>query len=157
MNTTGHHQLLFRFETELAESLIYLPMVVRFKLDTCGLKLKLAEWRSLSIEDRRTLMGAPCMASDEIRRYREAVISVVERHTGGEPASFLPDPAPEWQDETSIPDSVVQRVHQIQLATPGPAQWRSLTALQRYTLVKLARSRHDENHFIPALQEFGWS
>ena len=149
--------MLFQFEIELAESLIYLPMVVRFKLDTCGLKLKLAEWRSLSIEDRRAVMGAPCMTSDEIRRYREEVITVVERHTGAQPASFLPDPAPEWQREASIPDSVVQRMNEIQVATPGQAQWRSLTALQRYTLVRLARSRHGENHFIPALREFGWS
>jgi hypothetical protein len=33
-------------------------------------------------------------------------------------------------------------------------QWASLTPLQRFALIKLSRSGHENRNFLPALQEF---
>jgi hypothetical protein len=33
-------------------------------------------------------------------------------------------------------------------------QWASLTPLQRFALIKLSRSGHENSNFLPALQEF---
>jgi hypothetical protein len=34
-------------------------------------------------------------------------------------------------------------------------QWRALSSLKRFTLYKLTRPNHDNDNFIPAMQEFG--
>lgn len=36
--------VFFAFESDFVDSLRCIPMVVRYKLDTCGIKLKLPEW-----------------------------------------------------------------------------------------------------------------
>ncbi|WP_414520046.1 nitrate reductase associated protein [Synechococcus sp. H55.10] len=36
-----------------------------------------------------------------------------------------------------------------------PDFWRSLQDIQRFALVKLSRSHHENKNFLPALQEFG--
>jgi hypothetical protein len=33
-------------------------------------------------------------------------------------------------------------------------QWASLTPLQRFALIKLSRSSHEDKNFLPALKEF---
>jgi hypothetical protein len=38
---------------------------------------------------------------------------------------------------------------------PTDDQWRALTTLERYALVKLTRDRHENANFGPALREFG--
>jgi hypothetical protein len=41
------------------------------------------------------------------------------------------------------------------LAAPAPEQWRALSELERFVLVKLSRDNHDNVNFVPALGEFG--
>lgn len=38
---------------------------------------------------------------------------------------------------------------------PTATQWAALLPLQRFALVKLARSRHENENFVPAMREFG--
>jgi len=45
-------------------------MQVRFKLDTCGIKLKLPHWNRFSPEQRK-LVDLPCTTADEIQTYRQ--------------------------------------------------------------------------------------
>lgn len=165
-NPTGHpsamrnetyRHLLFRFESELADSLEFLPMVVRFKLDTCGMKMKLAEWQALAFEERSRLMSAPCATPAEAADYRAAVSRLVEQCTGTVPLSFGPEAHAPWLDCDTIPERLMQRIEETRLRPPILEQWRALSTLQRYALIKLAQSRHDGNHFLPALQEFGWT
>ncbi|MEN9210118.1 MAG: nitrate reductase associated protein [Thermostichus sp. DG02_2_bins_29] len=33
--------------------------------------------------------------------------------------------------------------------------WKNLEDLQRFALIKLSRSNHENKNFLPALQEFG--
>ncbi|RYZ55838.1 MAG: hypothetical protein EOP49_01985 [Sphingobacteriales bacterium] len=51
----------FKFEEDFMEDGIRcIPMIVRFKLDLAGIKLKLAEWCRFSVDERATLTGLPC-------------------------------------------------------------------------------------------------
>ncbi|MGK7938235.1 MAG: nitrate reductase associated protein, partial [Xenococcaceae cyanobacterium] len=36
-------------------------------------------------------------------------------------------------------------------------QWKSLTPLQRFALIKLSRPSHENKNFLPAAKEFGLS
>jgi hypothetical protein len=50
----------FEFESDFAQdSIKCIPMIVRFKLDACGIKLRLSEWSRMSAEERQTLVNLP--------------------------------------------------------------------------------------------------
>jgi len=143
----------FKFEADFVDSLRCIPMQVRFKLDTCGVKLKLAHWTHFSDSERQTLVIKPCTTETEIQAYREYVQQVVTQHTGV-PAGELPialDPA--WLDSTSIPSDLQAKTTEIGV-TIRRSQWETLTPLQRFALIKLSRPSHENKNFIPALQEF---
>ena len=57
----------FEFEADFVESLRCIPMQVRFKLDTCGVKLKLHHWSLLNEGDRLQLVDRACVSSGEIQ------------------------------------------------------------------------------------------
>ena len=43
----------FEFEADFVDSWRCIPMQVRYKLDTCGIKLKLAEWNQMNQTNRK--------------------------------------------------------------------------------------------------------
>ena len=67
------------------EPLELIPRSMRGKLDRARIKMHLAEWQRLSLEERRQLREAPCDTPTEVERYRAAVIDVVRRRTGKTP------------------------------------------------------------------------
>jgi hypothetical protein len=146
----------FNFEADFVDSLRCIPMIVRLKLDTCGVKLKLAEWNRFTQTECQQLVELPCDRELEISSYREYVSQLIFQHTG-HAASLLPiDPQPPWSNALAIPDSIV-----VKAAAEGVkidlSQWASLTTIQRFALIKLTRSQHENNNFLPALKEFGLS
>lgn len=145
--------MLFQFESDFAETLRCIPMQVRFKLDTCGVKLKLAHWNQLVYAERRQLIEQPCTTPDEIEHYRTTLRQLVEAHGGDRPADLPVAETPAWNDLTTLPDSVQAQAqsHGVSLTLD---QWGSLTPLQRFALIKLSRSNHENHNFIPALKEF---
>ena len=144
----------FQFEADFVESLRCIPMQVRYKLDTCGIKLKLAQWNRFSQTECQTLVDRPCETDAEVQSYRQLLQTLVLQYTGT-PASELPiDPQPAWADPQVIPDSVQTKADEVNAAI-SLAQWQALTPLQRFALMKLSRSGHENNNFLPALQEFG--
>lgn len=142
----------FAFEADFVESLRCIPMQVRLKLDTCGIKLKLAQWHQLTQDDRQQLVDLPCHTPTEIATYRTTLQQMVLDRTGAIATDLPIDPAPPWQ-ATTIPDSVQTKAAEV-ATTLTPAQWASLTAVQRFALIKLSRSGHENHNFLPALQEF---
>ncbi|TVQ59721.1 MAG: nitrate reductase associated protein [Spirulina sp. DLM2.Bin59] len=144
----------FDFEQDFVAALRCIPMVVRFKLDTCGVKLKLEHWHQLSLAEREALVMGPCETAAEIAAYREALQACVIHHNG-EPAKTLEiDPHPPWLNGDEIPDAVVAQAAKFNL-TLTMAQWHHLTPLQRFALLKLSRPGHENRNFRPALGEFG--
>jgi hypothetical protein len=54
-----------------------------------------------------------------------------------------------------LPDQVSAFAALAGVASPTLPQWQALTELQRFTLLKLSRAKHDNVNFVPALREFG--
>jgi hypothetical protein len=138
----------FQFEADFVESLRCIPMQVRFKLDTCGVKLKLAHWYQFTPEERQAIANAPCPPVEE---YRSLLHRCVQAHNPEPPSDLAIEPHPAWLDETMIPESVQEKAEGA-ISLP---QWSTLTPLQRFALIKLSRSQHENKNFLPALQEFG--
>lgn len=143
----------FQFEADFVDSLRCIPMQVRYKLDTCGIKLKLSDWNHFSESDRGALVKQPCTTETEIQAYRVFLQQLVQQYNGM-PASDLPvESYPAWMNTSTIPPDVQQKAQEVgvQIALP---QWVALTPLQRFVLIKLSRPSHENKNFVPALQEF---
>jgi hypothetical protein len=143
----------FEFEADFMDSWRCIPMRVRYKLDTCGIKLKLAEWNQMNQESRQNLMTLPCDIESEIDAYRHYIQDSVWKLTGKSVAELPIDPHPAWEDINTIPDSVQKKSEEIGVNITVEV-WASLTNLQRFALIKLSRSSHENKNFLPALHEF---
>lgn len=144
---------LFRFESDFVESLRCIPMAVRYRLDAAGVKLKLNEWSKLGKPERRILVDLPCGTPEEIRTFREMLSSLVAVACGAPPGLLSEAPEPLWESETT-PAQVQEKARECGLLLPDDA-WASLSALQRFALLKLSRPGHENRNFLPALDEFG--
>lgn len=153
--TSSDSQLsFFQFEADFVESLRCIPMVVRYKLDTCGVKLKLHHWTQFTTEERQALVELPCDSSTEAQQYRDRLQQQVIAHTGTPAGELAIDPHPEWMNPNTIPASVQAKVQECQLSL-SIQQWSDLMPVQRFALIKLSRSNHENRNFLPAMQEFG--
>jgi hypothetical protein len=144
----------FDFEAEFVDSLRCIPMIVRLKLDTCGVKLKLAEWNHFSQSECEQLVELPCEKSVEVNTYKEYVSKLIFQHTKNEASLLSIDPQPPWLNDREIPSSITVKAGE-EKVNITLTQWVSLTPLQRFALIKLTRSQHENNNFLPALAEFG--
>lgn len=143
----------FQFEADFVDSLRCIPMQVRMKLDTCGIKMKLSDWNHLGQKEREALVELPCMSGTEIQAYRQFLNQLIIERTGA-PASELPvEPQPAWMDAVNIPPDLQEKVQEFGVKVT-PQQWASLTPLQRFALIKLSRPSHENKNFYPALKEF---
>ncbi|HEY9760879.1 MAG TPA: nitrate reductase associated protein [Trichocoleus sp.] len=144
----------FQFEADFVDSLRCIPMQVRMKLDTCGVKLKLPQWHQFSQEERQQLTQLPCSTPEEAQTYRDYLQGLVKHYTG-EPAKELAiDPSPAWLAEDTIPEPVQVKADEV--GHPMTLnQWHQLSPIQRFALIKLSQSGHENRNFVPALEEFG--
>jgi hypothetical protein len=143
----------FQFEADFVESLRCIPMQVRFKLDTCGIKLKLAQWSQFNAGDRQSLVDLPCTTATDIQAYREALVALIAQRTGEVAQTLAIDPSPDWCNPDTVPTSVVEKAAAEGMAIPHE-QWATFTPIQRFALIKLSRSSHENRNFLPAYREF---
>lgn len=143
----------FQFEADFVESLRCIPMPVRMKLDTCGVKLKLSHWHQLNQQERQALVSLPCTTLEESKTYREFLQNLLLEKIG-EQAQELPiDPNPLWTDVATIPIEVQEKAAEFRIKI-AIQEWGKLTSLQRFALIKLSRPSHENLNFLPALKEF---
>lgn len=143
----------FQFEADFVDSFRCIPMQVRYKLDTCGIKLKLSDWNHFTFSERQALIDKPCKDESEIQTYREFLQQLVQQRYGAPPSELPVESHPEWMDTTTIPLTIQQKAEEIGVSVT-PQQWEGLTPLQRFVLIKLSRPSHENKNFVPALQEF---
>ncbi len=143
----------FQFEADFVDSLRCIPMQVRFKLDTCGVKLKLAHWHRFSQAQRQALVELPCASNAEIQAYRQCLHDLIWQHTSSAATDLPLEVRPAWLDAEAVPESVQLQAEGLGVSL-ALRQWASLTPLQRFVLIKLSRSSHENRNFGPALQEF---
>jgi hypothetical protein len=145
--------IFFEFEADFVNSLRCIPMQVRYKLDTCGIKLKLSDWNQMTHVEHETLVELPCTTEAEVKLYQEYLQQLILERTG-RPASKLPiETDPAWMNSSTIPVSLQEKAQEIG-ANLTPQQWKALTPLQRFALIKLSRSGHENKNFPLALEEF---
>jgi hypothetical protein len=143
----------FKFEEDFVQSLRCIPLQVRLKLDTCGVKLKLNHWHEFTLEEREKLVDMPCESSTEINKYRDFLQQLVIEKTGL-PAKDLPmEDNPDWLKSDSIPDDVLTKAEEFKVNITLE-KWQNLTPVQRFALIKLSRPGHENKNFYPALKEF---
>jgi hypothetical protein len=146
---------IFAFERDFAGALHCIPMVVRLKLDLCGVKLSLRHWNRFDLPDRRQLIRRPCRTASEIAAYRANLVLLIAIRAGEAARELAIEPRPEWEDCARVPVSILDRARRLGLPAPSLRAWAGLTPLQRFALIKLTRGGHDNDNFEPALREFG--
>lgn len=144
----------FKFESDFVNTLHCIPMQVRFNLDTCGIKLKLAHWNQLGDEERQTLVEKPCGTASEIVAYGNFLQGLVVEKTGSPAGEIAVESAPPWMNANNIPATIKQKAAEFGVNI-AMEQWAQLTPLQRFALIKLSRPNHENKNFYPALEEFG--
>lgn len=145
---------LFQFEADFVESLRCIPMCVRYKLDTCGVKLKLDHWNHLNQEERQTLVDMPCESGNEAIAYRDFLQALVIEHTGHPAKTLAIENNPVWMNSSHVPQQVQEKASEFDDVTLSVEQWASLSPLKRFALIKLSRPSHENRNFLSALKEF---
>ena len=141
----------FRFEGEEEASLEYMPLDLRRKLDLAALRLSLAAWQAMSLDDRASLCAQDVTDDASATAFRERVIALARAVGHDVPDS--PKAATVWR-EASAPEAVVTRAAALGVDV-GLAGWSSLDEARRYALYRLADPRKQADKFRSALEEFG--
>ena len=151
----NHSSLIFQFENDFIEDNVRcIPMLVRFKLDAVGIKLKLSEWSRFSPAERNQLMLQACANESQRIVYKTYLQQLVIRHTGGFPTELAIDGSPAWETEDRVPVELQLKAAEYNWQI-SKSHWKSLSTLQRFALLKLQRSGHENKNFPIAMQEFG--
>lgn len=149
---------LFEFEQDGRYPLRRIPMVMRFNLDACGIKISLTAWITLSREQREELVCMPCESDYEKDLYRARLAAMLLQHANNPDASIElveVEQAPAWQNRNGLPQNMIDSLHELGLPLPTIAHWSGLSDLQRFALIKLTRSGHKNANLLPAMKEFG--
>jgi hypothetical protein len=146
--------MLFNFEMDFADSLRCIPMMVRMNLDLCGVKVSLRQWNRFTREDRAALVSRPTDSAEQREKYRVFLIDLIRRRAEEEPVLLPPVTSAAWQKADKVPQSIKLAAASHGVGTPSLDQWNHLSTLQRFALIKLTRPGHENQNFVPALEEF---
>ncbi|MEN9218879.1 MAG: nitrate reductase associated protein [Gloeomargarita sp. DG_2_bins_126] len=137
--------MIFAFEQDFVATWRCIPMVVRYRLDTCGIKLKLTHWQALDLAQRQWLVDTPCDTVTEQEHYAHQLQTWVVEKTGQPAGTIGVDPV--WLNAMEVPPDLLEQI--------TLADWQRLSPLQRFALIKLSRSGHEHRNLPQALAEFG--
>lgn len=144
----------FNFEEDFVEDNVRcIPMIVRFKLDACGIKLKLREWSMFTAQQRTLLADLPCESTLEINSYREYLKQLVKSVTNENATDLKVDHNPQWAQLGEVPAILKERLKELNLSL-SLTQWKALSTLERFALFKLSNSSHENKNFPKAMREF---
>jgi hypothetical protein len=154
LNSPSGDRGYFDFEEDfIEENIRCIPMIVRFKMDAAGIKLKLAEWSKFKTDERIQLAVMPASTNEEAAAYNIYLTKLIEKYTGAKATALIIDTAPGWANLQSIPLMLSQKAHEFDLIITVE-KWQGLTNLQRFTLLKLCRPGHENKNFPKAIKEF---
>lgn len=145
----------FKFEEDFVEeNMRCIPMIVRFKMDAVGIKLKLADWSKFTEEQRIQLAVLNCITTDEGKAYHLYLSYIIKKESGNDATALNIDPNPDWANLTSIPKLLQEKFTEYNLSI-NISQWKNLSDLQRFALVKLSKESHESKNLPKAFKEFG--
>jgi hypothetical protein len=144
----------FNFEEDFVERNIRcIPMIVRFKMDIVGIKLKMAEWSKFCTEERIELAKKPCTDEGETKLYHDYLAGLIKTYTDKEATGLAIDQDPVWAELNKVPDLLIEKLEEFELFI-SIDQWKGLSDLQRFALVKLCKPGHESKNFPRAIKEF---
>lgn len=147
-------QTYFAFEADFVEDNVRcIPMIVRFNLDACGIKLKLKEWSKMTIGERENLATLTCESAASANSYKEYLTQIIQYHTGDAATEIPIMENPTWAVTDEIPFPVQEKLTEFGW-TVSVQRWKALTDLQRFALLKLSYPGHENRNFPKAVKEF---
>ncbi len=148
--------MFFEFETEFVDSLRCIPMVVRYRLDSCGVKLKLNHWHQFSMTQRQDLIDCPFDSPEDVSAYAEKIQAWVTANAGTPAKTLEISENPAWLNASEVPAQVISEFQTKTGCDSFPwLAWGKLTPLQRFALIKLSQPGHENRNFLSAVKEFG--
>lgn len=151
----GVEKVFFDFEEDFVEENVRcIPMIVRFKLDACGIKLKLQEWSRMNLEERKLLAEMDCVSRRQVAQYRHCLQQLVKKYTGRAATDLPVMENAAWANLEEIPSVLQEKLAAFAWQLPVH-QWQLLSNLQRFVLLKLCRPGHENHNFPRAMKEFG--
>lgn len=144
----------FDFEEDfIEENVRCIPMIVRFKMDKAGIKLKLSEWSKFPIHERKELAVKLCTTNDEVVAYENYLKQLVKKYTGKEATEMNVEKNTAWANKGFVPMMLDEKAKEFNWRITID-QWKSLTELQRFALLKLCKPGHENRNFPIAMKEF---
>ncbi|MEO6315534.1 MAG: nitrate reductase associated protein [Chitinophagaceae bacterium] len=154
-NESVNENVFFDFEEDFVEDNVRcIPMIVRFKLDACGIKLKLGEWSKMTIDERNVLSFTKLEDINDLLQYRAYLQQIILNHTGLAATNLAVELNPAWTNTTIVPQVIKEKLDEFDGHLPLH-RWRNLNNLQRFVLLKLSRQGHENRNFPIAMKEFG--
>jgi hypothetical protein len=155
LNQPGEERIYFDFEEDFVEQQMRcIPMIVRFKMDAAGIKLKLDEWSKFNWDERIQLALMPIWSDTNLVLYNQYLANLVTTYTGRIAASLKINTNPVWADCTKTPAVLNEKMALLNIEISAE-NWSSLKELERFALVKLCTSDHENKNLSKALIEFG--
>lgn len=122
----------FKFEEDfMEENIRCIPMVVSFKMDLAGIKLRLGQWGRFLTAERVKLALLPVTNALETEHYRNYLNSLVIKHTQKAATPLTIDQNPEWKNLVQVPQMLKDKSSEFKLDISIPI-WQSLTNIQRF-------------------------
>jgi hypothetical protein len=155
MSQEATETVYFNFEEDFVEDNVRcIPMIVRFKLDACGIKLKLSEWSKMLVAERKILAELVCDSNEDILNYRDYISQVIFKRTGNEATDLPIELNPDWANNHAVPQLLQEKLQEFN-GSISLQQWYTLNDLQRFVLIKLCKPGHENRNFPKAAREFG--
>ena len=139
----------FDFEKDLYETLEFMPLSVRRKLDLAGVKLHLKEWQALSRVERMVICHFPVSSPEECDVLAAFLRDAVKTRAGTELATIKPAAHGDAPDAGQVPPDIARLIAELKLPEK---RWSLLDPDERFALAKLARGGADK--FMSAWSEF---
>jgi hypothetical protein len=145
----------FNFEEDfIEENVRCIPMIVRFKMDAAGIKLKLAEWSKFRVDERIALAIKAAATKEEAAAYNHYLSALIKKYTNADATTLTVEAQPAWSVLHSIPQMLQEKAKECGWEI-SITQWQQLTNLHRFALLKLCRPGHENKNFPTAMKEFG--
>lgn len=129
-------------------------MIARFKMDMAGIKLKLSQWSKFKVEERIELALLPCENEEDAKLYNDYLEKLINKYTGNDATVLRIEQHPDWANINIVPASLQEKSKEFGWSI-SKEQWKSLTNIQRFALLKLLKPGHENKNFPKAMKEFG--
>ncbi|MBC7721480.1 MAG: nitrate reductase associated protein [Pedobacter sp.] len=145
----------FAFEADFIEDNVRcIPMIARFKLDACGIKLSLKQWSKMSVIERNLVAEFDCSSQKKLNNYKAYLQAVILNRTGEIARQLEVEQNPQWAETLAVPAIVTNKCAELNINITLES-WLKLDYLQRFVLVKLSKPSHENRNFPIAMEEFG--